>query len=57
MQFRFNIIEEIRDGRMILLVDDEDRKNEGDSMIAAEKVTLEAVKKIYKVMRCSLWKK
>jgi 3,4-dihydroxy 2-butanone 4-phosphate synthase/GTP cyclohydrolase II len=32
-------IEEIRKGNMIILVDDEDRENEGDLTIAAEKVT------------------
>lgn len=32
-------IDEIRAGRMIILVDDEDRENEGDLTIAAEKVT------------------
>ena len=36
-------IEEIRAGRMIVLVDDEDRENEGDLAIAAEKVTAETV--------------
>jgi 3,4-dihydroxy 2-butanone 4-phosphate synthase/GTP cyclohydrolase II len=36
-------IEEIRLGRMIVLVDDEDRENEGDLAIAAEKVTPEAI--------------
>ncbi len=36
-------IEEIRQGRMIILVDDEDRENEGDLTIAAEKVTPEAI--------------
>ncbi|MFL6299443.1 MAG: 3,4-dihydroxy-2-butanone-4-phosphate synthase [Terriglobales bacterium] len=36
-------IEEIRAGRMIVLVDDEDRENEGDLMLAAEKVTPEAI--------------
>ena len=36
-------IQEIRDGRMIVLVDDEDRENEGDLMIAAEKVTPETI--------------
>src|SRR5436305_14105590 len=35
-------IEEIRAGRMIVFVDDEDRENEGDLMFAAEKVTPEA---------------
>ena len=36
-------IEDIRQGKMIILVDDEDRENEGDLCIAAEKVTPEAI--------------
>jgi 3,4-dihydroxy 2-butanone 4-phosphate synthase/GTP cyclohydrolase II len=44
---KFNAIEEaiqdIRQGRMVVLVDDEDRENEGDLVIAAEKVTPEAI--------------
>jgi 3,4-dihydroxy 2-butanone 4-phosphate synthase/GTP cyclohydrolase II len=32
-------LDEIRAGRMIVIVDDEDRENEGDLMLAAEKVT------------------
>ena len=36
-------LEEIRAGRMIVLVDDEDRENEGDLAMAAEKVTQEAI--------------
>ncbi|MGO9167089.1 MAG: 3,4-dihydroxy-2-butanone-4-phosphate synthase, partial [Candidatus Sulfotelmatobacter sp.] len=32
-------IEEIRAGRMIVVVDDEDRENEGDLTLAAEHVT------------------
>ena len=36
-------IEEIRAGRMIVVVDDEDRENEGDLTIAAAKITPEAV--------------
>jgi 3,4-dihydroxy 2-butanone 4-phosphate synthase/GTP cyclohydrolase II len=36
-------IEEIRQGRMVILVDDEDRENEGDLTMAAEKVTPEAI--------------
>ena len=36
-------IAEIREGRMIILVDDEDRENEGDLCMAAEKVTPEAI--------------
>src|SRR5437763_4740365 len=36
-------IAEIQEGRMIIIVDDEDRENEGDLMIAAEKVTPEAI--------------
>jgi 3,4-dihydroxy 2-butanone 4-phosphate synthase / GTP cyclohydrolase II len=36
-------LDEIRAGRMIVLVDDEDRENEGDLTMAAEKVTPEAI--------------
>ena len=36
-------VEEIRDGRMIIIVDDEDRENEGDLVCAAEKVTPEII--------------
>jgi 3,4-dihydroxy 2-butanone 4-phosphate synthase/GTP cyclohydrolase II len=36
-------IEEIRRGRMVLVVDDEDRENEGDLVMAADMVTPEAV--------------
>ncbi|HXX71358.1 MAG TPA: 3,4-dihydroxy-2-butanone-4-phosphate synthase [Candidatus Acidoferrum sp.] len=36
-------IEEIRQGRIIVLVDDEDRENEGDLTMAAEKVTPDAI--------------
>ncbi|MDO9566580.1 MAG: bifunctional 3,4-dihydroxy-2-butanone-4-phosphate synthase/GTP cyclohydrolase II [Candidatus Desulfaltia sp.] len=36
-------IKDIRNGRMVILVDDEDRENEGDLMIAAENVTPEAI--------------
>lgn len=37
------IIEELKAGRMIVLVDDEDRENEGDIVIAAEKTTPELI--------------
>jgi 3,4-dihydroxy 2-butanone 4-phosphate synthase/GTP cyclohydrolase II len=36
-------MEEFRRGRMVILVDDEDRENEGDLAIAAEKVTPESI--------------
>jgi 3,4-dihydroxy 2-butanone 4-phosphate synthase / GTP cyclohydrolase II len=36
-------VEEIRQGRILLVVDDEDRENEGDFVMAAEKATPEAV--------------
>lgn len=43
----FNSIEEIledyRQGRMVLLVDDEDRENEGDLLIAAERCDAAAI--------------
>jgi len=36
-------IQEIRQGKFVIVVDDEDRENEGDLVIAAEKVTPQAV--------------
>ncbi len=36
-------LEDIRKGKMVIIVDDEDRENEGDVMIAAEKATPEAI--------------
>jgi 3,4-dihydroxy 2-butanone 4-phosphate synthase/GTP cyclohydrolase II len=36
-------IKDIHEGRMVILVDDEDRENEGDLTMAAEKVTPEAI--------------
>ncbi len=36
-------IEEIRQGRLLVVVDDEDRENEGDLVMAADRVTPEAV--------------
>ncbi|NQZ30313.1 MAG: 3,4-dihydroxy-2-butanone-4-phosphate synthase [Oceanospirillaceae bacterium] len=37
------IIEDIRQGKMVILMDDEDRENEGDLVIAAEKVRAEDI--------------
>lgn len=37
------IVQELRDGRMVILVDEEDRENEGDLVLAAEFVTPEAI--------------
>ncbi|MFO7557710.1 MAG: bifunctional 3,4-dihydroxy-2-butanone-4-phosphate synthase/GTP cyclohydrolase II [Desulfobacterales bacterium] len=36
-------IEDIRNGKIVILVDDEDRENEGDLTMAAEKITPEAI--------------
>ena len=36
-------MEDVRQGRMIIIVDDDDRENEGDLMIASEKATPEAI--------------
>src|SRR5215203_5763948 len=36
-------VEDIRNGKMIIIVDDEDRENEGDLVCAAEKVTPEII--------------
>ncbi len=45
--FKFNTIDEaledIKNGKMIVVVDDEDRENEGDLVMSAEKVTKEAM--------------
>ena len=38
-----DIVEEMRAGRMVILVDEEDRENEGDLVLAAEHVTPEAI--------------
>ncbi|WP_457626156.1 bifunctional 3,4-dihydroxy-2-butanone-4-phosphate synthase/GTP cyclohydrolase II [Persephonella sp.] len=47
MEFRFNRIEEaiedIKNGKMVIVVDDPDRENEGDLVMAAEKVTPDAI--------------
>ncbi len=37
------VLKELREGKMVILVDDEDRENEGDLVIAAEKITPEAI--------------
>ncbi len=37
------IIDHFREGKMIILVDDEDRENEGDLAVAAEKITPEII--------------
>ena len=36
-------IEDIREGKVVIVVDDEDRENEGDFVAAAEKVTPEMI--------------
>ncbi len=38
-----DIVADIRAGRMVILVDEEDRENEGDLVLAAEHVTPEAI--------------
>jgi 3,4-dihydroxy 2-butanone 4-phosphate synthase / GTP cyclohydrolase II len=37
------IIDDLRQGKMVIIMDDEDRENEGDLLMAAEKVTPEAI--------------
>lgn len=37
------IIEDIRNGKMVILVDDEDRENEGDLILATDHVTTQAI--------------
>ena len=47
MNYKFNTIEEavedLRQGKFLIVIDDEDRENEGDFIIAAEKITPEKV--------------
>jgi len=47
MEFKLNTIEEaledFKNGKFLIVVDDEDRENEGDFIIAAEKITTEKV--------------
>ena len=54
-KFTFNTIpeaiEDIAAGKMIIVVDDEDRENEGDFLMAAEKVTAEAINMMVKYGR------
>lgn len=54
-RFVFNTIEEaiedIKKGRMVILVDDEDRENEGDLTMAAEKITPQAINFMAKYAR------
>ncbi|MET0441185.1 MAG: bifunctional 3,4-dihydroxy-2-butanone-4-phosphate synthase/GTP cyclohydrolase II [Casimicrobiaceae bacterium] len=38
-----DIVADLRDGKMVVLVDEEDRENEGDLVIAADRVTSEAI--------------
>ncbi len=55
MDFKFNTIEEaledIAQGKMVIVVDDPDRENEGDLVMAAEKVTPEAINFMAKYAR------
>jgi 3,4-dihydroxy 2-butanone 4-phosphate synthase / GTP cyclohydrolase II len=44
-------LRELQQGRMIILVDDEERENEGDLVLAAEKVTPEAINFLMKHAR------
>ena len=44
-------IEDFRKGKFVVVVDDEDRENEGDLIIAAEKITAEDVNFMLKYAR------
>lgn len=46
-----DVLDDLRAGRMVVLVDDEDRENEGDLVLAAEKVTPEAINFMLAVAR------
>ena len=55
MDFKVNTIEEaikdFKEGKFVIVVDDEDRENEGDLIIAAEKITAEKVNFMLKYAR------
>ena len=55
-QIKLDTIEEaladLREGKFVIVVDDEDRENEGDLIIAAEKVTPEHVNFMITNARC-----
>ena len=44
-------LEDFREGKFVIVVDDEDRENEGDLIIAAEKITAEKVNFMLKYAR------
>ena len=44
-------LDDLREGRFIILMDDEDRENEGDLVMAAQKVTPEAINFMLKIGR------
>jgi len=48
-------VQELRQGRMIILVDDESRENEGDLTMAAEFVTPDAINFMAKYGRGLIW--
>ena len=54
-QFKLNSIEEavkdFKEGKFVIVVDDEDRENEGDLIVAAEKITAEKVNFMLKYAR------
>ena len=54
-EFRLNTVEEaiadFKEGKFVIVVDDEDRENEGDLIIAAEKITAEQVNFMLKYAR------
>ena len=56
---RFNTvleaIEDLKQGKMIIVVDDEDRENEGDLLMAADKVTPEAINFMTKYGRAYMY--
>ncbi len=45
------LIEDIREGKMVILMDDEDRENEGDLIMAAECVRAEDINFMAKLAR------
>ena len=59
MEFKYNTVEEaleaLRQGKVILVTDDDDRENEGDMICAAEFATRQNIKFLWHVMQKVLY--
>ena len=47
-----HVVRDIADGKFVIVLDDENRENEGDLIIAASKVTTEQMARLIRHTRC-----